>query len=398
MNNFFRISVTTALSVALASCTALPRSGPDHGSIVKNAAVHVDDGGKALGYQYALIDLSSSVLPYFNSTLVTSLVKGFGGTGGAAPSARLGVGDVVEISIFEAQSGGLFIPQEAGSRPGNYITLPAQSVGSDGNISVPYAGTVRAAGRDVSDVEREIEDNLANRAIEPQVVITTTTSRSDQVAVLGDVNNPAKMSLSPAGERILDVLARAGGLSTPGVETYVTVERGGRKATARFATIVSNSKENIYLRPGDTVYVSRERRTYVAIGATGLNGRFNFEESNLTLAEALGAAGGLIDSRADPREVFLYRSVSRKTLEDAGVDVTKFAGDTVPTVFRANLRDPAIFFAVKEFKMQDKDIVYVSNSASTEVTKFLNLVNNVSNTHNNVTTDALSTRNAIRNF
>jgi protein involved in polysaccharide export with SLBB domain len=58
----------------------------------------------------------------------------------------LGIGDVVSITIFEAEAGGLFVPGDA-QRPGNFVTLPDQIVGSDGNITVPYAGTIRAAGR-----------------------------------------------------------------------------------------------------------------------------------------------------------------------------------------------------------------------------------------------------------
>lgn len=55
-------------------------------------------------------------------------------------------------------------------------------------------------------MEQDVEDRLASRAIEPQV-ITTTTSRSSQVAVLGDVNNPQRVEISPAGERVLDIIS-----------------------------------------------------------------------------------------------------------------------------------------------------------------------------------------------
>ena len=60
----------------------------------------------------------------------------------------LGIGDVVSLTIFEAEAGGLFLPSEAGARPGNFVTLPDQMVDSDGNITVPYAGTIRAAWAD----------------------------------------------------------------------------------------------------------------------------------------------------------------------------------------------------------------------------------------------------------
>ena len=68
----------------------------------------------------------------------------------------LGIGDVVSVTIFEAEPGGLFIPLEASARPGNFITLPNQTVDSNGNITVPYAGMIRAAGRTTSEVQEAI--------------------------------------------------------------------------------------------------------------------------------------------------------------------------------------------------------------------------------------------------
>ncbi len=81
---------------------------------------------RRVGIDYALVDLSKNVLPYFSSPQPTSF-KGFGGGRGGAPEIPLGYGDVVQVAIFEAQSGGLFIPSDAGSRPGNYISLPEQT-------------------------------------------------------------------------------------------------------------------------------------------------------------------------------------------------------------------------------------------------------------------------------
>ena len=67
---------------------------------------------------------------------------------------HLGIGDVVSATIFEAEAGGLFLPSEAGARPGNFVTLPDQIVDSDGNVTVPYAGKIRAAGRTPLEVEQ----------------------------------------------------------------------------------------------------------------------------------------------------------------------------------------------------------------------------------------------------
>ena len=389
-----------SVAILLCGCTSMPTSGPSARAVESEASVTLTSAQKrqAVDIKYALVDLNKAVLFFVSDSVTPSSLGSFGGGRGAAPNLPLGVGDVVQVAIFESQQGGLFIPADAGSRPGNFVTLPQQTIGRDGTISVPYAGRVRASGRAVEDVQKTIEDALANRAIEPQVLITKVTSRSAQVAVLGDVKTPAKIELSEAGDRVLDVISQAGGLSSPGKETYVTLQRRGRTATILYDHLVNTPAENIFIAPGDTVLVDRERRTYLAFGASGLNGRFDFEETNLTLGEALGKAGGLLDSRANPAQVMLYRTVKRDFLVKLGVDTSAFVGDAIPVIFRANLRDPAAFFAVQKFPMQDKDTIYVSNSDSVEIVKFLSLVNSVTSTASGATTDVVSTRNAVRDF
>jgi polysaccharide export outer membrane protein len=392
----FKCSIVLLASVSLSACNSLPRSGPAHQAIEHGATSKYKTPNNSVGIDYALVDINGKVASQFDYTILNSLEKGFGGGKGPPPQTPLGIGDVVQLTIFEAQSGGLFIPEDAGSRPGNYITLPNQTIDREGMINVPYAGAIKAAGRAAGEVQTEIEKRLANRAIEPQVVITTITSRSTSVSVLGDVNAPAKLDLSPAGERVLDLVARAGGLNAPQYETYLTIERKGREATVLFRTLIDRPSENIYARPGDTIFLARERRTYLIFGATEQSGRVDFEDSNLTLGEAIAKSGGLLDGRADPAQVFLYREVPRESLTKIGVDVSHFSGEIVPTIFKANLRDPAIFFAIQQFKMKDKDIIYVSNADAVELTKFLSIVNDVSNTTANVPANALTTRNSIR--
>lgn len=216
--------------------------------------------------------------------------------------------------------------------------------------------------------------------------------------MLGDVNSPTKIEISQAGERVLDAIAEAGGLSTPGVETYVTLQRRGKEATVLFDTLVKNPAENIFVAPGDTIYANRERRTFLAFGATGASGRFDFAESNLTLGEALAKAGGLLDDRADPAQVFLYRTESRDVLAKIGVDVSKFTGDEIPVIMHANLRDPGEYFVTQKFPMKDKDLIYISNAKSVELTKLLSIINTISSTYGGVPSDALAAKTAVKGF
>jgi Polysaccharide biosynthesis/export protein len=77
-----------------------------------------------------------------------------------APRVTLGIGDVVSVTIFEAEPGGLLIPSGPGARPGNFVTLPNQVVDTNGNITVPYVGTIRALGRTPAEVQEAINEAL----------------------------------------------------------------------------------------------------------------------------------------------------------------------------------------------------------------------------------------------
>ena len=100
----------------------------------------------------------------------------------------------ISVTIFEAAAGGLFIPSEAGVRPGNFVAIPNQPIDTDGNISIPYAGKIRAAGRTPIQVQDAIVDALKNRAIEPQVVVSIVNQNSSLITVLGDVGTPLTFS------------------------------------------------------------------------------------------------------------------------------------------------------------------------------------------------------------
>ena len=390
----------------MAGCTQLPVDGPNHRDITDSAATALVTDRHAVAFEYALVDIDRRVVECAVDVGPGSFFRSFGKGSGPPPGIRVGVGDVVQVSIFESAAGGLFIPAEAGVRPGNFVTLPPQTIEQSGIVTVPYAGAIVAAGRTVKEIEREIERKLANRAIEPQAVITLVEQNASEVSVVGDVINVAnKFRLRPGGERVLDVISRAGGIKFAGHEAFVTLQRGKRRATVYFPSLINNPAENIYVAPGDTVYVYREQQKFVALGAlnaigqtSGLTAQFAFEQEKLSLNEAVAKAGGLLDTRANPRQVFLYRMEYRDALEKMGVDLSKFPPNDqlIPTVYRANFRDPSSFFTAQGFQMRHKDIIYVSNADSVEVVKFLDYLRAITSTVSGVAGDAVLTKDALR--
>ncbi len=377
------LAIGAASLAVLSGCTALPKDGPQDEAIRKGASVTIAQK-KPAAYGYALVDLSDTVLEYVGGERHKDIFTTFGGGRGGAPVITLGVGDIVQVTVYESQSGGLFIPAEAGSRPGNYVTFPPQTIGRNGFITVPYAGSVRATGRSQSDIEAEIVSRLVDRAIEPQVTLSVVEQQAANASVVGSVNAPNAFGVSQGGDTVLDMIAKAGGLKGDSYDSFVTLQRGGRSATISFNRLISNPRENIYVAPGDTIYVYNEQNVFMAFGASGQVGRFPFGRENLSLVEATGLAGGLLDNRADPGAVFVYRMEELSVLEQMGVDVShlarsgeKSASTKIPTIYQANFRKPEIYFLAQRFFMEPGDVLYVSNADAIEFYKALELLNSI---------------------
>jgi polysaccharide biosynthesis/export protein len=297
-----------------------------------------------------------------------------------------GVGDVLGVTIFEASSGGLFIPAEGGVRPGNFVTIPNQAVDIHGNISIPYAGSIRALGRTQVEVQDAIVAALKNRAIEPQVVVSLVEQKTSMISILGE-GRSAWIPATASPERILDVISRAGMVTVGGTttgsagsETWVLLERNGRRAIAPFGALVYEPANNIYVHPNDTIYLYREPQTFLAFGAVGTQQQVPFGAWRLSLAEAISKAGGLVDAQADPASVFLYRGEARDVAAAMGIDCTPYESPVIPVIYTINLRNPAGYFLASSFEIRNKDILYVSNAFSVESTKFMTYLNTINTT------------------
>jgi polysaccharide biosynthesis/export protein len=382
----FASTYSLAVALGCASCGIMPASGPESFDI---RAGQINDPNHL---PYALVKLTPQVIDILaqNAPRLTSAFRDRRVPG----EIRFGIGDIVGVTIFEAAAGGLFIPSEAGVRPGNFITLPNQQVDSSGNISVPYAGAIRAKGRTPAEVQQAIIDAVKNRAIEPQVVVSLVEQRTSLISVLGEVNTPSRFPASSAGEHVLDAITRAGGPRGQGFDTWVMLEREGRRATVPFGALVYEPANNIYVHPDDTIYVYREPQTFLVFGAnagalaaatsgtafvggapigiagTQAQGQYNFDAWRLSLAEAVAKGGGLNDLQADPAAIFLYRGETRQVASLLGIDPTKFVdGPIIPVIYEINFRDPAEYFLATRFQMRNKDVIYIANAAAVESAK-----------------------------
>lgn len=368
------------VAFGLGACSSLPTAGPTTKQVVDRAA-----NEQTL---YDLIEINPRVVSALAARPAQSLRTVFPDFG-RPPSPKIGIGDSLSVTIWEAAAGGLFgtpeaAPGVAGAGPaagGNSIVLPEQVVGPDGGISVPYAGRIHAAGRTPFEVQREIQGALSTRAIEPQAVVSITKSTSNTVTVLSDVVNAVLMPLSIRGEKLLEVCAAAGGLKAPLYETTIRLTRNGVTVTAPLDSLAADPREDIYAWPGDVITLIHEPETFLVFGATGGAGgvagtnQIPFGADRLDLAQAMAKAGGLQDARADPSGVFLFRFETLSTVRKLRAPIlTNAPSSTSPVLYHLDLRDPASYFLAKRFPVDEGDIIYVANAEATDWQKFLNLV------------------------
>ena len=170
----FTLAAATGILALTAGCSVMPAAAP--------TALEVENVATNPLNQITVLDIDNSVI----SALAAVRPEGFAGQfSSKAPPAdlRIAVGDTLQISVIEqspglfSASGGLPPRRRPGESMGGATNFLPVTVGHNGMISVPFAGSVRAAGLTVEALREQIEHKLADKAINPQV----------QVALQGDV-------------------------------------------------------------------------------------------------------------------------------------------------------------------------------------------------------------------
>jgi polysaccharide export outer membrane protein len=297
----------------------------------------------------------------------------------APTSTVIGVGDVLDIAIWEAPPAVLFGATAPGASIGSAVAqsagIPQQVVGEDGTVAIPFVGNLMVRGLTPQAVSRLIGARLAGRAHSPQAIVRLAQNDSRAVTVIGEVGATRRLPLTPRGERLLDAIAAAGGSRQPVAKTTIQLSRAGRTAAMPLDAIVRDPTQNITLQAGDVVAAIFQPYSFVALGAVGQNAEVPFEGGGITLAQALGRIGGLRDDRADRRSVFVFRLEHPEVLDPAVAQSAKrTAAGLVPVVYRLDLGDGASFFTAQDFAIRDRDVLYVSNAPLADLQKFLNIV------------------------
>jgi polysaccharide export outer membrane protein len=372
----FRLALThlalLSATAAITACGVVPSSGPTKAQIED----HSSESTKITGIQ--IVDLTDDVArTLWRERQGADFAATFGNA--HVPVASIGSGDVLEVSVWEAPPATLFSPAAAltdvSSAGGTRVTvLPAQMVDAEGNIDVPFAGRIRAAGHTVNELSAGIARALKGKANQPQVLVRVVKNATSYATVVGDVTSSTRVELTAGGERLLDALASAGGVRQQVDKTTIQVTRGATVQSLPLQTIIRDPRQNIPLNPRDVITALFQPYSFTVLGASGKNDEISFEAQGITLSQALARSGGLNDARANPQGVFIFRMEKADALAWNTKPVYTTADGKVPVIYRLDLKDPGSFFVAQSFMMDNRDTVYVSNAPVAELQKFMNLV------------------------
>ncbi len=307
------------------------------------------------------------------------------------------IGDVLSISIWESPPAVLFGAtgiNDDGVGNSQLIKLPDQMISHTGRITVPFIGTVRVKGKTPRQIQSILKSLLSKKANDPQVIVQVKQNNSANVAVIRK-GNSVRMPLTAHGEQVLDAVAAVGGVSSNIQDITVQLTREKNIKSISFEDLIADPNQNIKLMSGDVVTLLDKPLSFTGLGALGKNTRVKFPSRGVSLGEAIAQMGGVTDSLADPKGVFIFRYIPLTSLPE--IEQTKwfkkgFTKDMeVPTVYNVDLLQPESLFILQRFPIQDKDIVYVANSPLVEFSKFVKMVFTVFR-------PAIDTIKAIKNF
>jgi polysaccharide export outer membrane protein len=376
--------MTVALLTALAGCASLGSSGPTARAINGAKGNLIEEAG------IEVVDITDTVT---RRAIMAGRPVLFSEALGDAPvvATMINRGDVIDVTIFEAPPAALFgtsatfggrdtasTLQTAASGNSQRTALPEMMVDDTGHITIPFAGSIMAAGRTPPQVARQIVSRLAGKANAPEVIVRLVTNSSANVSVIGEVNTNGRVALTPRGERLLDVLASAGGVKQPADKTTIQITRAGQVVALPLDGIIRDPSQNIRLQTNDVVAAIYQPYSFTALGMTGSSAEIPFEQTGVTLSQALGRMGGLKDERANARGVFIFRFEDPSVLDPALAATARRTPDgRVPVIYRVDLRNPATLFVAQSFPIRNKDVIYASSAPLGDFQRFVGILSSL---------------------
>lgn len=287
-----------------------------------------------------------------------------GGLRGSDPVA-LAVGDMLQLTIYDNEENSLLSAAEQKSS-----AIQNLQVASDGTIFLPYIGKVKVTGLSPDAAREKIQTSLEPAMPSAQVLLEQTPGRRNTVDMVGGVGTPGNYPLPDRSYSVLSLLSTAGGVQSTMENPVIRLIRGGQSYGISAETLFNSPQRDVSLRGGDKVVVEDDRRSFLALGASGgTQTQLPFTSDKVSALDAVTQMGGISPTRADPKGVLILREypASLVRTDNRGPDRER-------VVFSVNLTTTDGLFSARNFQLMDNDVVLATESPITNTRTVLSLI------------------------
>lgn len=286
---------------------------------------------------------------------------------------RVGVGDVLDISIPSIAA----VPVAPTSYPSAREQDRGYIVAPDGTIYLPYVGALKVQGSSIREVQDQVVKELSRFIKSPQVSVSVTQFRSQQVLIAGQVPKPGYLPISDVPLTLLGALTAVG--STPllrsdlvarpivaapaqaipesGDYRRVQLSRAGTTESFDVLSLLSagDIQSDPLLQDGDVVYVAPVERNYVyVLGEVRQPAILEVIEKKTSLAEVLMASGGVNQQTAKAERIYVIRGQIDR-----------------PSIFQLNADAADALLLADVFMLEPRDVIYVAEANISRWNRFL---------------------------
>lgn len=273
---------------------------------------------------------------------------------------RVGPQDVLSVVVWDHPE--LTLPE------GEYRSAQESGfvVHSDGTMFFPYVGSVRVAGETMTDIRSQLTQLLAPYIKKPQLDVKVVGFHSKKFQLAGAVAKPGLYPVTNVPLTVSQAIASVGGVlqSLPNSNSqrgtiprpladlaHVQLIRAGQTQVLNLRAFYrqGDQTQDRLIQPGDIISVPDNAFDQVhLIGEVRDPGNYPMNAGELNLAQALGDAGGLSLTSANPSRIFVFRGAYDQ-----------------PQVFWLNAGSPDAMLLATQFQLQPQDVVYVATAGVT---------------------------------
>lgn len=350
--------VAVMLAVAASGC-ALPRGAAMQSEILKNASDKTPEFS-----HYPVDSKLLAELPHWPAGKAAATKRSWikGGSGGAGQV--LAAGDTVTLAIWEGGQNKLLTSEGAPT-----TQIAPTTVSNSGQIFVPYVGAVKVSGLSVEAAREKVQQSVTALIPEAQVQLAATPGKGNAVSLIGGVSNPGTIPLIDRSLTVLGAISEAGGVQGAIENPQLRLYRGGKVYETSLARVLDDPALDAGLRPGDKLMVLKDDRSFLALGASGVEKIIPFPKDHVNALEAVTLAGGINDIRANPKGVLILREYPASAVRADAAQGPQNAR----VVFSMDLTTSEGLFSAQNFEVQSNDLVLATESALVNTRTILGL-------------------------